>query len=135
MANALNNPLVEAKEAAPLNGLKAFVVEDEPLVSMLVQDILSEFGCVVVGSASSVSDALSQVTGNVDLDVAILDVNLHGDKSFPIADALIEQGTPFLFATGFGPADIAERYPDVPLVHKPFTPYSLAQTLSGLAKH
>ena len=124
-----------SEQSSALQGIKTLIVEDEPLVSMLVEDVLTEFGCVIVGTAASVSEALSHVTGQSELDVAILDVNLRGENSFPIADALIARGIPFIFATGFGPADIADRYPQIPLLHKPYGPGLLASVLSGLTKH
>ena len=124
-----------SERSSMFNGLKTLIVEDELLVSMLIEDILTELGCVVIGTAASVNEALSHITGQSEIDVAILDVNLGCEKSFPIADALIARGVPFIFATGFGPADIVERYPETPLLHKPYVPKSLASVLSGLTKH
>lgn len=117
-----------------LMGLKVLLVEDEALVAMLVEELLGELGCEVGGVATSVSEALSHIEAGLDFDVAILDVNLAGEKSFPIADALIARDRPFLFATGFGPADIVQRFPGILLLLKPYSGRALAQSLEALVR-
>ena len=117
-----------------LFGLQVFVVEDELLVSMMLEDMLAEFGCVVAGVAASVSQALSEVAGAHEIDAAILDVNLGGEKIFPVADILTERGVPVVFSTGYGPADLAQRYPESHLLHKPYAPEALAEVLTDVSR-
>jgi CheY-like chemotaxis protein len=115
-----------------LAGVKVLLVEDEWLVAMLVEELLGEIGCEVGGVAASVAEAQSRIESGVEFDVAILDVNLGGEKSFPVAEALMARHRPFMFATGFGPADIAQRFPGVSLLLKPYSARTLAKSLENL---
>ncbi|NBU28501.1 MAG: response regulator, partial [Caulobacteraceae bacterium] len=92
-----------------LTGLRVLVVEDELLVSMLVEDMLSDFGCKVVGPASDIDQAL-QLARDAGIDVAILDVNVSGRQSFPVADILKGRGLPFAFASGYGEAGVIDAH-------------------------
>ncbi|BAP79478.1 response regulator receiver [Pseudomonas sp. MT-1] len=80
------------------------------MILMLVEDMLAELGCTSITSAATVEQALALIDEK-DFDAATLDVNLHGIKSFPIADALIARCVPFMFATGFGAEGTAEQQP------------------------
>jgi CheY-like chemotaxis protein len=116
-----------------LAGLKVLVVEDEILVAMTIEDMLTDFGCATVGHAANISQALSAIDQTAQIDVAVLDVNLAGEKIYPVSDALYARGVPFVFSTGFGPADLMHRYPACRLVNKPYRPDALAQALVALA--
>jgi len=98
---------------------RVLLVEDDGLVAMLVEDMLDELGFTPVGNPGSVSEALAALASG-GFDVAVLDVNLNGERVFPVADALIEDGRPFVFATGYGAADIPEAYRRWPVAAKPF---------------
>ncbi|HEY8352751.1 MAG TPA: response regulator [Sphingomonadales bacterium] len=102
-----------------LRDLRVLIVEDETLVALLMEDILSDLDCKVVGTVARVSQAL-ELLKNMEVDVAILDVNVGGQEVYPVASALSEAGTPFIFATGYGEAGIAEPWSNRPLLHKPF---------------
>src|ERR1700681_5070293 len=81
-------------------GLRVIVVEDESMICLLFEDMLSDLGCKVVGTACDFKRATELAQGQDDIDVAILDVNLGGQLVFPVADILSKRGIPFLFATG-----------------------------------
>jgi CheY-like chemotaxis protein len=98
---------------------RVLVVEDEPLIAMLVEDWLAELDCETVGPAGSVAAALELVGGN-ELDGAILDVSLEGHDSFAVADALRARHIPFAFATGHGAGRIVDRFRDTPTLAKPY---------------
>ena len=119
----------QPKGAPGLFGLQVLVVEDEALVLMMLEDMLAELGCIVAGVAATVSQAMTQVRANAEIDAAILDVNLGGEKIFPVADALVKRHVPVVFSTGYGPADLAQRYPSASLLHKPYAPEALAEVL------
>jgi CheY-like chemotaxis protein len=112
--------------------MQVLVVEDELLLALMLEDMLADFGCVVAGPAETVAKALSLIAATADIDAAILDVHIGGEMIFPVADALRDRHVPFVFSTGFGPSDLATRYPDTPLLAKPYPPEALAATLARL---
>jgi two-component SAPR family response regulator len=82
---------------------RVMIVEDEALVAMMVEDMLGDLGCEVVGSFGAVDDALAFLIGGQPApDGAVLDVNIGGEMVFPVAEELRERGVPFVFATGYG---------------------------------
>jgi DNA-binding response OmpR family regulator len=111
-----------------LSGRRVLVVEDEFLVSLLLEDQLTQLGCEVVRTAASLAEGLS-AAANDEIDLAVLDVNLNGERSFPIAAALRERDTPFIFATGFGRAGIEPTFADAPVLQKPYSEHQLRRAL------
>ncbi|HEX5379226.1 MAG TPA: response regulator, partial [Phenylobacterium sp.] len=100
-----------------LAGLRVLVVEDEMMVSMLIEDMLEDLGCTVVGPASRLDEAMV-LAREADLDCAVLDVNLGGQSIFPVADLLRAKGAPFAFATGYGDAGLREVDRGSPVLQK-----------------
>ncbi|MET0314015.1 MAG: response regulator [Hansschlegelia sp.] len=115
-----------------LNGLRILLVEDEAMIAMLFEDMLIDSGATVIGPASGVSAALSAIE-NEPIDGALLDVNLGGEQSFDVADALAKRNIPFVFVTGYGAAGVRDRYPDAPTLQKPFVAEDLERALAQLA--
>ena len=109
---------------------RILVVEDEAMVAMLIEDILDELGYATVGPAARVAEAL-QILDSEAIDGALLDVNLLGETSYDIADALARRGCPFIFTTGYGEAGLEEAYRDRPVLQKPFTRDRLAEALAA----
>jgi CheY-like chemotaxis protein len=101
------------------------------MVSMLIEDMLSDLGCTVVGPASRLDEAM-QLAREAKLDCAVLDVNLGGQPIFPLADLLREMGAPFAFATGYGDAGLREVDRGSPVLQKPFRESDLARVLGEL---
>jgi CheY-like chemotaxis protein len=116
---------------SPLAGHRVFLAEDEMLVSMLVEDVISGLGCEIVGPAANREKAL-QIAAAENLDAALLDVNLGGEPVYPVADLLKERGVPFAFITGYGNGGIAPRYADVPTLSKPFPLATVERTIGDL---
>jgi CheY-like chemotaxis protein len=115
---------------ASLAGLKVLVVEDEALVSMLLEDMLGDLGCEIVGPIMRLKEALAAAEDPAQaMDIAILDVNLAGERSFPVAEALERRGCLFVLATGYDDAGIDERWRNKPMLRKPFLPHQLEQVL------
>jgi len=111
---------------------RILVVEDEPLISMMLEDFLEVLDRRVVGVADSVDTALAQLDGET-IDAAILDVNLRGgEKSTPVAEALAARDIPFVFATGGTEEGVDERFRDRPRLLKPFTMDGVAKALDAL---
>lgn len=111
-----------------LAGKRVLVVEDEPVVAMMVEDMLVEFGCVVLGPVGRLEEALALVVGEA-VDLAVLDVNLGNDNSFPVAALLRARDVPFIFATGYG--DRATPFPAAPVVAKPYHPRDIDAALKA----
>jgi CheY-like chemotaxis protein len=109
------------EQAATLQGLRVLVVEDEALVSMLLEDMLADHGCEVAATASRIAQALELIEGGIAFDAAILDVNLGGEPIFPVAEALAAKGAPFVFATGYGAGGLPEAWRSRPTLQKPFS--------------
>lgn len=112
----------------PLKGLRVVVVEDEAVLQMALDDMLTAMGCIVAGTAHRLARARDLI-GRADFDLAILDVNLAGETVHPVAEALTERGVPFVFATGFGENGIPIHLRDRPIVHKPYTQSELEHGL------
>lgn len=116
-----------------LKGLRILLVEDEAMIAMLVEDMLLDGGAEVVGPAGGVKAALAAIEANDAIDGALLDVNLGGEQSFEVADALSARGIPFVFVTGYGGAGVRDRYPDAPTLQKPFVTSDLERAVGALA--
>jgi two-component SAPR family response regulator len=109
------------------------IVEDEVLIGLLIEDILRELGCIVVGPAPNLSRAF-KLLHRVEFDVAMLDINLgRGETVYPFADELARRGVPYCFLTAYHPADMHKRYDQVPVATKPVDPGRLKTTLLSLA--
>jgi CheY-like chemotaxis protein len=112
-----------------LAGRKVLLVEDESLIIMLIEDALSDLGCEVAGVASRFDDAIDKAR-TLAFDLAVLDVNLNGLRTFPVADTIRRRGIPFVFATGYGTTGVPGYLASVPVLQKPFAADDLAQALS-----
>ena len=117
--------------AAALEGLRILVVEDEFLVATLIEDMLVAAGCVVAGPVPRLSEALEAVDHET-FDAAVLDVNLGGDRVYPVADALSRRNVPFVFVTGYGTSGLPGEYAERPRLCKPFKMADLLNQLSSL---
>jgi DNA-binding response OmpR family regulator len=118
---------------AALEGLRVLVVEDEVLIAMMLEEMLHEAGCVMVGPASRVEKAVEAARAE-PIDLALLDVNLAGEKVFPVADALARRGVPFVFLTGYGRSSLPAPYADRPALSKPFKLAALLSALTALVQ-
>ena len=112
------------------DGIRVFIVEDEVLVAMNLEMILEDLGCVVVGPAMRYDRAEEMVTGGVDADAAIIDVNVGGREVFPLAARLAAAKIPLIFATGYGSSGLPAEWQSRPILHKPYTMTDVARGLS-----
>jgi CheY-like chemotaxis protein len=120
--------LSAADKEINLKGRRVLVVEDDPMVAMLLVDMLDAIGCETVAVASRLEDALEKAQC-LSFDLAILDVNLAGANTFHVAELLSKRAISFIFATGYGnvhlPADLA----NAPVLQKPFVERDVARAL------
>ena len=110
---------------------RVLVIEDESLIAMLLEDLLPEMGYTVEALAATVSEALALLEQR-PVDLAVVDVNLGGESSFPVADVLQQRGIPFLFTTGYGQMGLPEPYSALPVLQKPFRKKDLQAALQAL---
>jgi len=116
-------------------GLRVFVVEDEALISMLMEYYLEELGCKIVATASRLPDALEKAA-TLEADVVVLDVNLAGQLSYPVAEVLMARSIPIVFATGYGNGGLPPALKGLTLLVKPFTEDQFAAALrAATANH
>ena len=112
----------------PVLNLAVVVVEDEPLLSMLMEDLLDEIGCTVAATASTVAAGLAAIE-HMAFDIAILDVHLGREEVWPITDRLIEKGKAFILASGDDRDMLQERCPAATILAKPYELASLTRAL------
>ena len=114
----------------PLAGRSILVVEDEMLVLMNIENALTDLGCTATSVGTT--DAALKLLDGASFDAAMLDINLGGEKSYPIADALALRGIPFVFSTGYGNHRDRPDLADRPMLRKPYLPCHLVAALSAL---
>jgi CheY-like chemotaxis protein len=119
-------------EQRPLSGLRILVVEDIFLVALDLADQLTDAGCDVIGPAATVRQALEKLDGAA-LDGALLDVDLGGERSFPVAEFLAARGIPFVFLTGYdSPTVFPKEFQQAPRLAKPLDAKVLASAVAAL---
>jgi CheY-like chemotaxis protein len=112
--------------------MRVFVVEDEMTIALMIEDMLIELGHQVAALAMRLPQAL-QLAKTAEIDFAILDVNLDGRMSFPVAETLISRGVPFMFVTGYGAAGVDPKYRQHGMiVQKPFDLADLKNAIGRL---
>ena len=111
-----------------MNQKRILIVEDEPLIAMMLEDFIESLGHDVRGPCESVTQALAAV--EVDgFDLAILDVNLKGESVWPVAAALRAKGIPFVLASGGHVEPPPAEFADTPMIEKPYTIDRIAPVL------
>jgi PAS domain S-box-containing protein len=124
---------VPLQVASDVGDKRVLLVEDEPLVSMMLADMLSAFGHKVDGPYSRFSDAmLAAKTSN--LQAGILDVNLGGEKTYAVADILTDRKIPFAFVTGYGADSIVSAFSHAPVLQKPIEAAKLHALLQQIVR-
>ena len=108
---------------------RILVVEDEPMIGFYLEDLLEALGWQSIGVATRVNQALRLLETETP-DAAILDVNLHGERSYPVADLLAARQIPYLFATGYGDTEHPEQHRGVPTITKPYTLHEVESALA-----
>jgi CheY-like chemotaxis protein len=117
-------------EAQTVAGKRVLVVEDELMIRMLLEGMLTDLGHTVVAQAGGIEEALA-LARQAEFDVALLDVNLNNEPITPVVEILVERGLPFVFASGYGQRGVPEAYRASPTLQKPFQVEALAQALEA----
>jgi CheY-like chemotaxis protein len=109
---------------------RILVVEDEAMISMLLEDMVLDCGGEPVGPVARFDDALA-LAHKTEFGVAVLDLNLNGTLSYPIAEVIRERGIPVIFATGYGADGLLDRFSDCPTLQKPFSQQDFAEAVAA----
>ena len=113
--------------------MRVLIVEDEFMVASALELVVSAMGHQVVGSVPTVATALSLLAGSGPPDVAILDLNLRGESSEPVAEELARRLVPFVFATGYdADSRLRQRFPAAVWLHKPYAEEQIRSVLADL---
>jgi DNA-binding response OmpR family regulator len=103
-----------------LRGRRILVVEDDMLIAMMIEDMLTDLGCAVIGPANGLSQGQALADDGVAIDAALLDVNLGGESVFPLADRLRARGVPLIFSTGYGESGLRAIDVGCAMLRKPY---------------
>lgn len=122
--------MLSRKDDAPAI-LTVFVVEDEALVALNLEDMLGELGHRVLGPAMRIARARAMIEGDFSADVAILDVNVAGEPVFPVAEMLAGRGVPIVFATGYDRDGLPAAWHGCAILQKPYTIEDVARSLKS----
>jgi DNA-binding response OmpR family regulator len=109
--------------------LRILVVEDETLLAMMIEDMLVDLGHSVAAIAARVADA-ERHAASLEIDFAILDLNLDGENSLPVASILKRRGIPLIFSTGYGAESLGEEWAAIPVLAKPFQTHELRNIIA-----
>lgn len=120
-----------AMASAIRQGLRILVVEDEFMIAMAVEAVVTDAGGVVVDMAATLEQALAMARTE-EFDAALLDINLNGEASFPVASVLCERGIPYAFVTGYGRQMVPEAFASAPILTKPYARSDLIRTLRAI---
>jgi CheY-like chemotaxis protein len=110
---------------------RILIVEDEMLIALNLEDMLVQLGHIVVAMAARIPEAL-KFAAESDIDLAILDLNLSGLSSLPVADVLRSRGIPFMFATGYGSNGLTESYRNEVVLGKPYGVSDLQNAINNV---
>lgn len=116
-----------------LDGATVLILEDEPIIGLALEDILSREGAAVL-HASRIDEADGMIASE-RVDYAVLDVNVHGTLSYSVAALLLESGIPFIFATGYGDRSHPAEFTAVPTVAKPYSSHDIRSALEAVSVH
>jgi AmiR/NasT family two-component response regulator len=108
---------------------RVLVVEDEPLISLDIQAVLSDAGFDVVGTAATLIKAM-ELAHDVEFEGAVVDMNLNGDITAPVVQKLLDQSIPVVLLTGYSSKALVEPFCHCPLINKPYDSSHLVDTLS-----
>jgi CheY-like chemotaxis protein len=111
---------------------RVLIVEDELMIRMLLEGMLTDLGHSVAAEAGGLDEAISLAT-QADFDLAVLDVNLNGTPVTPVVEILVERGVPFIFASGYGQRGLPEAYREAPILQKPFQADALEEAIQAVA--
>ncbi len=119
-------------EPVNLAGCRVLVVEDDMMIAVVIEEVLQNLGCIVVGPVGKL-DAALRLADEEDLDAAILDITIRGGETYPVAARLQARGVPFALASGYGDWALPEAFQNQARLTKPFTVDELVTRVQALS--
>ncbi len=114
-------------------GIRVLIVEDEPIVAMLAEDLLESIGCVVAGTVASIAEARRAID-NITFDVALIDINLNGEDGLEVAAVLKSRAIPYIITSGYEVAGIAPGHREAFVLSKPYSIAALEAAIRGCVR-
>ncbi|WP_294645805.1 response regulator [uncultured Aureimonas sp.] len=115
-----------------LQNKQILLVEDDFLIARPLAEKLEDAGATVVGPTATIEESIALIARVPDIDAALMDVNLAGEMSYPVAYDLVRRGVPFVFLTAYDPSLVAARFRDVPVFAKPVEFERVMEALQAL---
>ncbi|MDZ4760988.1 MAG: response regulator [Alphaproteobacteria bacterium] len=116
-----------------MTAFHVLIVEDEALVALMMQMLVEDEGWTAIGPVGTVAKAIETVNAGIEIGCALLDLNLRGETSWPVADALAAKGIPFAFTSGYGASGLETRFADRPIFPKPIDENAVRRFLTRMA--
>lgn len=110
---------------------RVLLVEDELLITLLLEDMLQSLDCEIAEAPADLEEALAAAQSGA-FDLALVDLSLGGELTYPVADILKARRIPFAFMTGYASASLAPAYAETPVLEKPFHQQDLAATIDRI---
>lgn len=120
----------DADDRGTLRGLLVFIVEDEVLVALQLEDMLNSLGCHVLDPAQTFDQA-ARMLDTREFDLAVLDINLAGQVVYPLARRLADRGVPFVFTTAYSTSYVSKVWPEAPTLTKPYSELQLVRAIAN----
>ena len=117
-----------------LKGRRILVIEDSPVVGPFTAELLADLGCEVVGPAPNMAAARELIENGEEMDGALMDIHIRGERVFPLCDVLAGKGVPFVLTSGYADWQMPDKWQDRPRLNKPYTIEQIEKALSELLR-
>ena len=131
MSSRGSSTKAKVREPISLEGKRILIVEDSPVVGPFTADLLEELGCVVVGPAPNMAAGRALID-SAEVDAALMDVHIRGERVFALCETLSAKGVPFVLTSGYADWNMPEKWRDRPRLQKPYTLDKVEEALKSV---
>jgi len=115
-----------------LKGRRILVIEDSPVVGPFTAELLADLGCEVIGPAPNMAAARELIESGKEIDAALMDIHIRGERVFPLCDVLAAKDVPFVLTSGYADWQMPDKWQDRPRLNKPYTLEQVGDALGVL---
>jgi len=115
-----------------LKGRRILVIEDSPVVGPFTAELLADLGCEVIGPAPNMAAARELIESGEEIDAALMDIHIRGERVFPLCDVLAAKDVPFVLTSGYADWQMPDKWQDRPRLNKPYTLEQVGDALGVL---